>query len=689
MQILHNKSLTMADSSDTSLVRPSDWNSLHLVGVALSGNTLGSSFVTGSSVVLNAGANITLSGDTLNSQVVISGVGGGVINQTGPNIAAGGVTVTSGTVVFSNSNGVSFGLNASTMTASVQTAYAGLNSAVTNATVTMNSSGISFDGRGYAGTNTAITGGSMTLNSSGLTVSLPAYLTTAAQSTQTLQIGVSNTGNTAGNTGAVIGSSYVLAGSGSITLSQSTAVGGATAWMQHPAWITTARASTDAVGLNSAQSNVTWTVNSSGISLDARGYAGTNTSFGGTNISGSMTLNSSGLTLSLSGGAGGGGGGIAIADSANTISNSTVVFSNANSISFGLNGSTMTASYQPPSLSRFVPYELDPFRSNTSGFGGFNTLQVFPVIFPANQTFGQINMIVSASNASTTAPNTIQMSASNGSSMGLSYQASVTAAVMQDIYLFTKGTGVFSTNLNSFASTEQSLVTFQTMTYRVSETGGAVSGTFSLLSSYSQILSVPGLISGTATSINAGSTYTSWQIGYMSITGSTTASTSNSAATVATFSSSLVGAFPSTTMFTSYQMVPFAFATSLSQGEYWLGIAQRSSSSSSSASTGGNLAAGNSLSFTISGNVLATQTSQRLSYMGMTSSIAGSLGWLGSGTAATMAPPPGLGTFTATYTGNATYVNNMGQAAGVIAFSQIQTVGSFWRPWIEFASIRI
>lgn len=64
--------------------------------------------------------------------------------------------------------------------------------------------------------------------------------------------------------------------------------------------ITTGRASTDAIGLNTAQTNVTWTVNSSGLSLDAGGYAGTTTGFAGANISGSMTHNTAGLNLSLS-----------------------------------------------------------------------------------------------------------------------------------------------------------------------------------------------------------------------------------------------------------------------------------------------------------------------------------------------------------------------------------------------------
>jgi hypothetical protein len=42
-------------------------------------------------------------------------------------------------------------------------------------------------------------------------------------------------------------------------------------------YLTTARASTDAVGLNTAKTNVTWTVNSSGISLDGGAYLTTQT----------------------------------------------------------------------------------------------------------------------------------------------------------------------------------------------------------------------------------------------------------------------------------------------------------------------------------------------------------------------------------------------------------------------------
>jgi hypothetical protein len=153
-----------------------------------------------------------------------------------------------------------------------------------------------YAGTGFtsAGNNIGLTG---TLNTAGLSLSA----TVAAQTAQSAikAFGVSNTGQTAGNTGVSTGIDWVLAGSQSITLSQSTTAGGPnTVWVQHPAWLTTARASSDAIGLNTAQSNVTWTVNSSGISLDARGYAGSGFTSAGANIGLSGTHNSAGLSLS-------------------------------------------------------------------------------------------------------------------------------------------------------------------------------------------------------------------------------------------------------------------------------------------------------------------------------------------------------------------------------------------------------
>jgi hypothetical protein len=65
-----------------------------------------------------------------------------------------------------------------------------------------------------------------------------------------------------------------------------------------------------------------------------------------TNLSGTTASNSAGLTISLSAEAGGGGGITNINVSAGTTSQnlSNIVFSNSNGVTFGLNGSTLTAS---------------------------------------------------------------------------------------------------------------------------------------------------------------------------------------------------------------------------------------------------------------------------------------------------------------------------------------------------------
>jgi len=206
----------------------------------------------------------------------------------------------------------------------------GLATAQTNVTWTVNSAGISVNAAGYAGTGftsttTAGVDVKATHNTAGLSMAMPSFLTTAAQSNhshgnpqlnltnltgttasnsagftlslsgnaaQTNQsairgLGVSNTGVTAGNTGISTGIDWVLAGSQSLTLSQSTAGGGPnTIWFQHPAWLTTQSVQTQASG----------------------NIAGTGTTFNGANISGSMTMNSVGLQLSMSVAAPGGGG---------------------------------------------------------------------------------------------------------------------------------------------------------------------------------------------------------------------------------------------------------------------------------------------------------------------------------------------------------------------------------------------
>lgn len=276
------------------------------------------------------------------------GAGGGAAIQ-----GSGTYTQNTGTVQFSNSNGVTFGLSANgVMTASVaaaggaQTGISGLSAGTTQMTsgtaVFSNSNGISF---GVNGNTITASYNSTQFQTTGN------YLTTAAQSDQVVNSINGSTGTFSFNTGSSLSSSRV---GNAITFGLASNI--TTALQSTGAYLTTARASNDAVGLNTALTAgpLAWTVNSSGISLNAGSAAGTTSGFGGNLISGSMTLNTAGLNLSLNHPAWLT---TAMQSNAATISNirvsggttsnllSAITFADSNGVSFGLNAGTMTASH--------------------------------------------------------------------------------------------------------------------------------------------------------------------------------------------------------------------------------------------------------------------------------------------------------------------------------------------------------
>lgn len=107
--VFHVATATSPDQPGVE-INSSQWNQGHALTLAPSGSEVFGAFSNGGNVTfgLDGGGFITA-----------NGVGGGVINQTGPNIAASNSTVTAGTVLFSNANGVTFGMNGSTMTADI------------------------------------------------------------------------------------------------------------------------------------------------------------------------------------------------------------------------------------------------------------------------------------------------------------------------------------------------------------------------------------------------------------------------------------------------------------------------------------------------------------------------------------------------------------------------------------------
>lgn len=328
----------------------------------------GSSGSTGTIVFSNSnGVSFGMNGNTITATVT-PGAAAGVAA-----VAAGTQQATSGTVTFVNSNGLTFGMSGSSqITAShngITTARAsndaiGLNSAFTAGplAMTINSSGLSLNAASAAGTTSGFTGGasisgSMTHNTAGLAISLshPAWITTAMASNAAT---ISNINISAGTT-STNASAFTFNNANGITFGLGTGASAGSITASHNG-LTTARASTDAIGLNTAQTNVTWTVNSSGLSLNAAGYAGTGTTFNGTNASASMTLNSNGLRLDLSAANGGGGvnsgtfyaTGNTTQSSSGTIALSSIIVRGTGGVSAGIsNGSIVVSGPALTSLS--------------------------------------------------------------------------------------------------------------------------------------------------------------------------------------------------------------------------------------------------------------------------------------------------------------------------------------------------
>lgn len=553
-------------------------------GASNTGNTAGNTGTSGGITWVIAGtSNITVSEST-------TAGGPNTLWLSAPNVAAGNVTFSAagssnalGSVVFSNSNGVTFGLTGSTITASV------------------NAGG----------------GASM---------------------------GVSNTGNTLGNTGTSSGIAFVFAGSGAITASQSTTAGGPnTIWYSVPA--------TSSI---SASGWAQVSTNGSTISIGATTTANI---YGVGNTSGTSSGTADIRTISISGGPG-------------------IVVAASNS------GWNIAEQY----MSFYEPYPLFG-GGGASSSQGLSTLHVFPFVPPACVSFNQLNLIASASLVTTTAPNTLTVTNNTvgGANVSFNFQVTFSFSNSQfiDLFLFSKGSGGFSTNLFTVASTRNSVVTFATHTYNASLS----SVSLSIKSSISEVISYPALTSGTQTSINAASTVTTWAPGYDSFTASTSTSNSTSSNPGTTWSLSCPGTFVATTLISSSKMFAMNFATSISGGEWWLGI--RVGSSTSSGSSTANTNANASASYTFANSASVLTASGNLSSLGQTVTISNSLGYLSGNSASTLGPYQVQGSFSATYDPGTTYVNNAGQPNGAIAMSNVKTNVSNWRPWFQLCSNRL
>lgn len=532
-----------------------------------------------------------------------------------------------GNISFNNANGITFGANASTITAS----HNGLTSQ--SVQTQSNVQGIG------AGTQTGRTGDVVFADSNGISFGMSGSSRVTASYTVPSTAGLLSAINVSGGTTSNNVQQIVFNNQNGISFGLNSNTITAT----HNG-LTTARASNDGVGLNTAQTNVTWTVNSSGISLNASGYAGTGTTFNGTNASASITQNSNGIRLDLSVAGGGAADGWNQAQFTNSTANSTMALvwaGNSNgsgNITLGLTGSTITGSAAGGGGGAFTAGMST--LGNTSGTTGMATNQIVfvggnNVTLSQSTGAGGNTLTISAANSlpegaigagtQTAFTGTVIFSNSNNISFGMSNNSVVTASFAgnnsQTNTLFFNAMPASTTGLQivgigvSTASAhffpfylpyyfEGNLVQIACIISQVTST---VSGRQSFTLNY-------GLYSNnnsTLSQISSGSLSSQGTYSSVSATLSYPASTNTAGYTYSSATVTATSNLQQTFGNNGLRRFDLAFGgnLSLTPGMYWLGLHNRFSSSS--ANVGGN--------FSIVGNVAAMMSN--LGFLG--SQIAG------------------------------------------------------------------
>lgn len=366
----------------------------------------------------------------------------------------------------------------------------------------------------------------------------------------------------------------------------------------------------------------------------------------------------------------------------NNITLSTAGASNAGSIAFHApspgGGATYTYCYEP--------FDVQDGTATLSG--SLSQLNLQPFFIQNNLSFCQLNLIGIATMPATSASNSHSARLTNSTqryTFGTSYSIGNTNFV--DWYLFSRGAGVSSSALHTFASTRNSFVTDYRMTYAGGATltntaGGSVSGSYSI----SMTISYPFLTTYTSTSVNPASSYTGYSSGYTTWTSSVSTQSTFTMSTSAARTLSVGSTFPATVGWSGAKRINMNFSTSLTPGDYWLGYVRHSSSSGSSSSANAFTgAAGTGNSYSATYNSTAFANTQQLTFMGKTATVVNSLGSLGFVTTANMAIAPGLGSFSGTWASNTTYLDNLANPQGAIALTQIRSNVSMFRSWFQLA----
>lgn len=381
--------------------------------------------MTGGSITLNtSGFSINLPAYLTTAQPVGAYLTTAMVSNNGSNFVGLNSALTgNGVSATINSSGISLNIPSFLTTAMLSNAasnFVGLNSAITNGLLTANSSGISLNlsnhlttamlsnaGSNFVGLNTALTanGVSATINSSGVSLNFPAFLTTAMQS--------ASSSNFAG-TGSAITNGTMTYGTGGLSLNLS----------NH---LTTAMASNAGSNfLSVSQSSLFQQTSLMSNYQPAGAYLTTQTNqnlvmyaASNTTLNSATTINASSLIVQGAGviSVGYSNGSIVISASAQTaaaapvnISAGTasanlasIAFGDANNVSFGLNGSTITASI--PAYQSIGAYLTTAMQSDAATISNIvisagastNTLSNFSFGDAGGVSFGINGSVITAS----------------------------------------------------------------------------------------------------------------------------------------------------------------------------------------------------------------------------------------------------------------------------------------------------
>lgn len=309
-----------------------------------------------------------------------------VNNYSGPAISAAGSSVAVGTVVLSNSNSMSFGMNGSTITGSFARGglSAGTASVALGTVVLSNSNGVSFGLNGSTVT-ASIAGGGGTVSAGTASVALGQVVLSNSNGVSFGLNGSTVTASVAGGGGG----GTVSAGTASVALGQvvfsnangvSFGLDGSTVTATVATnYLTTAMASnrgSDFVQATAALAltSVSATLASNGLSISVGPYLTT-------------AMASNAATLSN----------INISAGTTSANLSRFEFGNSNAISFGLDGSTVTASYQHVGI-RNIAAGINVIVDGTAILSNSNNVSfgIGGSTITASASFSQTNQQISA-----------------------------------------------------------------------------------------------------------------------------------------------------------------------------------------------------------------------------------------------------------------------------------------------------